>query len=90
MPQKFNKITSRQVIGWFYEALDTAVDATWLDQVSSYFRSDQKSEEYPWLGQVPKMRLAVGGRQATGLSDRITSYNVCYTKLLRTAVSRAS
>jgi len=69
MPQKFNKITSRQVIGWFYEALDTAVDATWLDQVSSYFRSDQKSEEYPWLGQVPKMRLAVGGRQATGLSE---------------------
>lgn len=79
MGQQFIKITSRQVIGWFYEALDTAVDATWLDQVSSYFRSNQKSEEYPWLGMVPKMRKAIGGRQATGLSENsITVVNERY------------
>jgi phage major head subunit gpT-like protein len=69
LTSRYNKITSKQVIGWFYEALDTAVQSTWLDQVSSYFTSDQAAEEYPWLGAVPKMREAVGGRQAITLPE---------------------
>ena len=66
---RYSKISTNQVIGWFYEALDTAVETSWLDQVSSYFNSTSASEEYPWLGQVPKLRKAVGGRQATTLSE---------------------
>ena len=42
------KITHRQVIGRFYQALSQNTGAAWLDSVSNYFTSDQKSEEYAW------------------------------------------
>lgn len=69
MNSRYNKITSKQIIGWFYEALDNSVETSWLDQVSTYFVSDQSSEEYPWLGAVPKLREAVGGRQVITLPE---------------------
>jgi phage major head subunit gpT-like protein len=40
----------------------------WVEAVSNYFTSDQESETYKWLGQVPVMRNWVGGRQAKGFT----------------------
>ena len=36
--------------------------------VSNHFTSDQESETYKWLGQVPVMREWVGGRQSKGFT----------------------
>jgi phage major head subunit gpT-like protein len=40
----------------------------WVRAISNYFTSDQESETYRWLGQVPIMREWVGGRQAKGFN----------------------
>lgn len=59
-------ITSRQVIGWFYEKL-SMVNESYLNQIAMPIKSDQMEEEYAWLGMTPAMREWVGGRQAKGL-----------------------
>jgi phage major head subunit gpT-like protein len=67
---------SRAVIGKLYAALEQAVGASWLDLISMPFDSDQESETYKWLGQVPAMREWIGGRNAKGFtSNGITIIN---------------
>jgi len=69
-------ITSRAVIGMYYEALQANPGAAWIDQASNYFNSDQASETYPWLDQVPALREWVGGRNARGfLENGVTIEN---------------
>jgi phage major head subunit gpT-like protein len=63
------RLSSRAVIGMYYEALKALVNAGWIDAVSNYFTSDQPVEEYVWLGMPPALREWIGGRQAKGLSD---------------------
>lgn len=63
------KLTSRQVIGWFYMTLATSVGAPWVSLLSNYFTSDQDIEEYYWLGMTPALREWIGGRQAKGLKE---------------------
>jgi phage major head subunit gpT-like protein len=63
------KITERQIIGTFYKTLSQDVGASWINAVSNYFTSDQKSEEYAWLGQSPQMREWIGGRNAKGFRE---------------------
>lgn len=55
---------SRAIIGAFYEKLEAASGQSWINKVSMPFSSDQESETYKWLGQVPVMREWVGGRNA--------------------------
>lgn len=62
-------ITSRAVIGMYYEALQANSGAAWIDGVSNYFTSDQASEQYAWLDQVPALREWVGGRHARGFLE---------------------
>lgn len=62
-------ITSRGVIGEFYNQLQIYTGMSWIDLVSMYFTSDQDSEEYDWLGMSPAMREWVGGRHAKGLNE---------------------
>lgn len=62
-------ITSRAVIGMYYEALAAGTGAGWIDAVSNYFTSDQSSEEYAWLGMPPALREWVGGRNAKGFTE---------------------
>lgn len=62
-------LSSRAIIGEFYKALEQDAGASWVSLVASYFTSDQDSESYPWLGQVPQMREWVGGRHAKGFTD---------------------
>jgi len=62
-------LSSRAVIGMYFEALAAAAKLGWVDAVSNYFGSDQGSEEYAWLGMPPALREWVGGRQAKGFSQ---------------------
>lgn len=63
-----NRLSSRAVIGMYYERLEAMTAASWIDAVSNYFTSDQPSEEYPWLGMPPALREWIGGRQAKGFA----------------------
>lgn len=62
-------LTSRAVIGMFFEELEQATGMSWIDRISMYIPSDQESETYAWLGQVPQMREWIAGRLAKGLSE---------------------
>ncbi len=72
-------LSSRAVIGEFYKRLEQNTGTSWLDAISMYFTSDQSSEEYVWIGQTPKMREWIGGRNAVGFrNDKITVLNKHY------------
>lgn len=59
------------VEGEYYLAREEAQQSSWLLEVASFFDSDQPQEEYPWLGQNPKMRKWTGERSAQELRDDI-------------------
>jgi len=63
------KITESQVIALYNMAFRAAAPPAWVSAVSRYFKSNNASEDYAWLGQSPAMREWVGGRQATGVSE---------------------
>lgn len=72
----FQSISSRAVIGWFYRSLEQDQGEGWVNNLAMMFTSDQASETYRWLGQVPAMRHWVGGRLAKPLrDDGITIFN---------------
>jgi len=83
MPSQYPGISSRAVIGMFYKRLAADFGASWIPGVSMLFNSDQESETYKWLGQVPQMREWIGGRQAKGFSENgITIKNKKYESTL--------
>lgn len=61
-------LSSRAIMGGFFQRYDAAVSGL-VSALAMKFDSDQGSEEYGWLGQVPQMREWVGGRHAKGLRD---------------------
>lgn len=63
-----NELSSRAIIGLYYKRLEQKTGMEWIEAISNYFASDQESETYKWLGQVPVMREWIGGRQAKGFS----------------------
>ena len=72
-------LSSRAVIGRFYKTLEQDIGASWISLISNEFNSDQASETYPWLGQVPRLREWIGGRQAKGFNEQsITIVNKHY------------
>ena len=80
-------LSSRAVLGMYFARLETPNAAGWLDGVSNLFNSDQASEEYPFLGQVPRMREWIGGRNAKGLrSNSMTIKNKHYESTLEIAL----
>lgn len=60
---------SRAIIGEYYKRLEQDPGVPWVNAIANLFDSDQASETYKWLGQVPTMRPWKGGRQAMGLRD---------------------
>lgn len=64
-----SSLGSRAIIGEFYSRLDQDLGQSWVDQISNRFTSDQESETYKWLGQVPQMRKWKGQRLIRGLRD---------------------
>jgi phage major head subunit gpT-like protein len=53
-------LNSRAVLGMYYARLENPLAAGWIDGVSNLFGSDQASEQYPFLGQVPRLREWIG------------------------------
>jgi phage major head subunit gpT-like protein len=64
-----SSLSSRAIIGEFYNTLQQELGASWIAAVSNYFDSDQESETYKWLGMAPAMREWIGGRQAKGFRE---------------------
>ncbi len=80
-------LSSRAVLGMYFARLENPLAAGWIDGVSNLFGSDQASEQYPFLGQVPRMREWIGGRQAKGLrSNSLTIRNKHYEATLEIAL----
>lgn len=80
-------LSSRAIIGEYYRRLEQNPGAGWVDRVSNYFTSNQDSESYKFLGQVPAMREWVGGRQAKGfMQNGIDLTNLHYEATLEVLV----
>jgi len=80
-------LSSRAIIGRFYQRLEQNPGLEWVNALSNYFTSDQESETYKWLGQVPAMREWVGGRNAKGfLENGITIENKHFEATLEVLV----
>jgi phage major head subunit gpT-like protein len=62
-------LSSRAIIGEFYNRLEQNTGALWVPGVSAMFESNQESETYKWLGMAPTMREWVGGRLAKGFRE---------------------
>ena len=78
---------SRSVIGYFFARLEQYIGASWIDLLSVLFPSDQASETYKWLGQVPAMREWLGGRNAKGfLENGLTIANKKFEATLEVSV----
>jgi phage major head subunit gpT-like protein len=80
-------LSSRAVLGMYYARLENPMNAGWIAGVSNLFGSDQASEQYPFLGQMPRMREWLGGRQAKGLrSNSLTIANKHYEATVEIAL----
>lgn len=79
-------LSSRAVIGYFYERL-SALAPSWVGAVSMHVDSNQASEQYEWLGQVPQLREWVGGRLEQALrANGITVLNKTFEGTLYVSV----
>jgi phage major head subunit gpT-like protein len=75
---------SRAIIGNFFARLSELTGQSWLDLISMEFDSNQESETYKWLGQVPAMKEWLGGRNAKSFSDNgITIVNKLFEGTLQ-------
>jgi len=80
-------LSTRNVIGLYYARLENPMTGGWIDRISNLFGSDQASENYPFLGQNPRMREWIGGRQAKGLrANQLTIRNRHYEATLAIAI----
>lgn len=68
-------ITERAVLGMFYERLMQSNGQNYVDAISTpIISSDQDSENYGWLGQVPQMSAKRGEKKYSQLRE--TEWNV--------------
>lgn len=80
-------LSSRAIIGEFYNRLEQNIGTEWIDAVSMPFQSDQASETYNWIGMSPAMREWIGGRHAKGFRENgITITNKDYEATLEVLV----
>lgn len=77
-------LSSRDVIGSYYRALEVDRGESWVPKLAMEFSSDKESETYKWLGQVPAFRQWIGGRQAKGFdTNGISVTNLPYETTLK-------
>ncbi|MBI3991446.1 MAG: Mu-like prophage major head subunit gpT family protein [Candidatus Omnitrophica bacterium] len=62
-------LSSRTIIGRFFQTLEERSVANWADRISVPFESNQASEEYKWLGMAPALREWIGGRNPKGFRE---------------------
>jgi hypothetical protein len=68
-------ITQRSILGMFYERLQQNIGTNWTEAISTpIIDSDQDSEDYGWLGQVPQMSEKRGEKKYSQLRE--TEWNV--------------
>lgn len=80
-------LSSRAIIGEFYNTLEQNEGALWVPSVSALFDSNQESETYAWLGMAPALREWIGGRQAKGFRENgITIRNKTFEATLEVLV----
>ncbi len=80
-------LSTRDIIGIYFDALEASDGAPWVNAVSNMFNSDQASETYNFLRHVPAFREWVAGRQAKGLfGDGVTLTNAHYEATLEVAL----
>lgn len=60
-------LSTRDIIGRFYMALESAANLSWASKIGMYFESDQETENYKWLGMSPMLRQWLGGRKVKSL-----------------------
>src|SRR5688572_17707310 len=84
-------LSSRAIIGEFYDRLAAKTGMEWIDDLSMLFTSDQESETYKWLGMAPAMREWIGGRQAKGFRENgLTIINKDFEATLEVLVKELS
>jgi len=77
-------LSSRAIIGSFYRRLEAAFAKSWASRLGMLFSSNQESETYNWLGQVPRMREWGTGRLAKELrADGLTITNKLYESTIK-------
>lgn len=85
-----SNLSSRAIMGMYYRALEQDTGVGWVDQVSNLFNSDQPSETYEFLGQVPQMREWLGGRDAKSFNaSNFEIVNKHYESTIQIAVKDA-
>jgi phage major head subunit gpT-like protein len=62
-------LSSRAIIGRFFETYNGFVEQSWFNDIAMTFESDQEGETYKWLGQTPKMSEWAGSRLIDGLRE---------------------
>ncbi|MHB8071553.1 MAG: Mu-like prophage major head subunit gpT family protein [Candidatus Cryosericum sp.] len=66
MPEQL-RMSSRAIIGIFYEELAKSLAGSWMNQLGFLVTSNQESETYKWLGMAPGMEEWKGKRPITSL-----------------------
>jgi len=72
-------LSSRAIIGAFFDRLTSMAAQSWIPLVSMHFLSNQISEVYKFLGMAPAVRPWEGPRMTKGLrEDGVTIINELY------------
>lgn len=76
-------LSSRAIEGRYFARREANLMTSWPSLVANRFDSDQGSETYAMLGNVPALREWIGGRQAKGLrANNFTITNKHYESTL--------
>jgi phage major head subunit gpT-like protein len=67
-PSQFEYITDSSVIALMLTAIDTG-GSGWVDELAMRVGSDDGSEDYGWLGNVPGLHEFIGGRRTDELKE---------------------
>lgn len=66
---EMQKITSKEVLGMIFQALEQSSQMGWISQVSMQATSTSASERYAWLGHAPMLREWKGPRKINKLAE---------------------
>lgn len=70
MPQaKFDLISDKQVMGWFFQRYDPIMETSWVNQLAIRVDSNVAVEEYAGLGNAPAMREWIAMRLMKSLRE---------------------
>lgn len=67
--RQFQYIGERQVIGWFFMALEQYGGAEWINRVSNAFTSNIAVETYAGLGNAPIFREWIGAKKGKSFNE---------------------